>query len=167
MKRFLLYITFLFAVFTAAAQPPNDFPNPKKAEKIRALYVAYISQQLQFTPEEAQRFWPLHDQYQAEMQNINNSSLSELDRQQRMLNLKRNYQPKIDAILGRERSNNFYRLNDQFRDKLLEVRQHRQEMKAERKAEGGIIRENPGGGVFRRGNGQGGRRENMIPPKSN
>ena len=167
MKSFLLYISFLFTVFTATAQPPNDFQNPKKAEKIRALYVAYISQQLQFTPEEAQRFWPLHDQYQAEMQNINNSSLGELDRQQRMLDLKRSYQPRLEGIIGRDRSNNFYRLNDQFRDKLLEVRQHRQEMKAERKAEGGVLRQAPGAGGFRRGNGLGGRRENIMPPKSN
>ena len=157
MKRIFLYIIFIFTAFTAAAQPGDgDIQNPKRAEKIRALYVAYISQQLQFTPAEAQRFWPLHQQFESEMTAINNSNLADLDKQQRILDLKRKYQPQFEGVIGRDRANNFYKQNDQFRDKLIQVRQRRQEQKAEG------IRPNENG--FRKGGGLGIKRQNMLRP---
>ena len=166
MKSFLLYFFLIFTALNATAQPPADgFQNPKKQEKIQALYYAYITQKLQLTPDEAKQFWPLHEQYQREMIALNNNP-NDLDRQQGILNLKRKYQPIFEKVIGSERSNRFYRQNDEFRDKLT---QRLKEMRQERKAEkaDGVIRPGPGGGGFRRGNGLGGRRENMIPPKLN
>ena len=56
MKHLFTYIFLLFstAVF---AQPGGD---GKNQQKIQALYVAYISQELKLTEEEAQKFWPVH-----------------------------------------------------------------------------------------------------------
>ena len=124
MKKALLYICFILAGFTAAAQPGDD-QNPRRGEKIRALYIAYITQQQKFTPEEAKQFWPLHDQFENEMQAVNKSNLSDLDKEQRILDLKKKYQPMFGKIIGNDRSNNFYRQHDQFRNKLLEARQMR------------------------------------------
>ncbi len=153
MKRILLYFLFLLTAYSVTAQPPDNFQNSKR-EKIRALYVAYVSQQLQFTPDEAQRFWPVHEQFESEMMSINNSPLSDLDKQQRILDLKRRYQPSFERIIGPERSSRFFGVNDQFRNKLMEIRQHRQEMKAEGRTPG--MR----GDGMRRG---GMKRENMFP----
>lgn len=153
MKQFLLYISFALSAFSSYAQPGEDGPNPKKAEKIRALYVAYISQQLQFSPEEAEKFWPVHAQFESEMQTINRSGLSDLDKQQKILDVKKKYQPAFGRIIGAERSNGFYRQNDQFREKLTR-RLH--EMRQERNGGGGMKpREGIGGGGMRRKNGSG------------
>lgn len=132
MKKFILYISFVFAIFNASAQADvtGMEQNSKKEEKIKALYVAYISQQLSLTADEAQKFWPVHAQYEAELKNINQDNTAELDRQQAVLNVKKKYQGNFNRILGTERSNNFYRQDAEFRKKLVErlkqMRQQRQ-----------------------------------------
>lgn len=124
MKKFILYISFVMAVFSATAQvnveDGKGAPNPKKEEKIKALYTAYISQQLSLTPAEAEKFWPTHAQYQAELMAVNKSEKNELERQQGILNVKKKYQGNFNKILGAERSNTFYKQDDEFRKKLVE-----------------------------------------------
>ena len=41
----------------------------EKRAKDQALYVAYITQQLSLTEDEAQRFWPVHKQFDDEIKN--------------------------------------------------------------------------------------------------
>ena len=130
MKKFILYISFLFATFAASAQAGSEEGqiNPKKEEKIKALYVAYISQQLSLTPAEAEKFWPAHAQYEADLRAVNKENLNELDRQQAVLNVKKKYQGNFNKILGNERSNNFYRQDAEFRKKLVDrLKQMRQQ----------------------------------------
>ena len=133
MKKFILYLVLAFAVFSAKAQTEDlgvDVQNPKKEEKIKALYVAYISQQLSLTADEAQKFWPVHSQYDAELKSINASNVSELDRQQAVLNVKKKYQGNFSKILGNERSNSFYKQDGEFRKKMVErLKQIRQQRK--------------------------------------
>ena len=148
MKKFILYIPFVFAIFSASAQADMEGieQNPKKEEKIKALYVAYISQQLALTPDEAQKFWPVHAQYETELKNINQANAGELDRQQAVLNVKKKYQGNFSRILGNERSNNFYRQDGEFRKKLVErLKQMRQQRKMENNNNGGGARLQRGG----------------------
>ncbi len=130
MKKFILYIYFVVVAFGASAQTGDNArqDNPKKDEKIRALYVAYISQQLSLTPTEAEKFWPAHAQYEADLRDINKGNLNELDRQQAVLNVKKKYEGNFNKILGSERSNSFYRQDAEFRKKLTDrLKQMRQQ----------------------------------------
>ena len=130
MKKFILYISFVFAAFAATAQAgvEDGQVNQKKEEKIKALYIAYISQQLSLTPTEAEKFWPAHAQYEADLRVINKGELNELDRQQSVLNVKKKYQNNFNKIIGNERSNNFYRQDAEFRKKLVDrLKQMRQQ----------------------------------------
>ena len=140
MKKFILYISFLFAVFNVVAQSPTDDQemNPKKEEKIKALYVAYITQQLQLTPDEAQKFWPMHAQYEADLRAVNNSSSNELDKQQAVLNVKKKYQSSFTKILGNDRSNNFYRQDGEFRKKLVERLKQMRQQRQQNPGQGGM-----------------------------
>lgn len=161
MKRILLYFFFILTAFSAAAQPPEGDPGVRR-QRIKALYIAYVQQQLNFSPDEAQRFWPIHDQYESEVMTINRSNLNELDRQQRLLDVKRRYQPQFERVIGNERANRFYPVSDRFIDKLTDrFKEMRQERKAE-KMEGGFR------GGMRNGGGMrgGGKRENMLLPKN-
>ena len=57
MKKNLLILTLLLGSFSAVkAQNDQPVDETKKQEKIKALYVAYISQQLELNPEEAQKW---------------------------------------------------------------------------------------------------------------
>lgn len=123
MKKHLLILIFLFSGFSMAfAQEPGD---ENRQEKIQALYVAYVTQQLQLTPDEAQKFWPLHTQFENELKAVNNN-LPELDKQQARLNIKKKYQDGFNKILGTNRCERFYGLGDAFRKKLAERIQKRQ-----------------------------------------
>jgi hypothetical protein len=137
----------VFAAFTATAQVPDmdEQTNAKKEKDIEALYVAYVSKQLQLTPEEAQKFWPIHSQYNAELKALNKSNLSEIEREQAVLNIKKKYVSNFNRVLGNERCNNFYRQDAAFRDRLKnrlkEIRQQRR-MENQNQQGGGIRRKN-------------------------
>lgn len=117
MKKYLLILTLLLGSFSMAFAQETD--DATRQEKIQALYVAYVTQQLQLTPEEAQKFWPLHTQFENELKAVKND-LPELDKQQARLNIKKKYQDGFNKILGSSRCERFYGLGDAFRKKLVE-----------------------------------------------
>ena len=120
MKRLLLILThFMGNYFVAFAQENQNDGELTRQKKIEALYVAYVTQQLQLTPEEAQKFWPVHTQFTAELKAIN-KNLAELDKQQARLDIKKRYQDNFNKILGTGRCDRFFRLESEFRKKLLD-----------------------------------------------
>jgi Skp family chaperone for outer membrane proteins len=116
MKKIVLILTVLLSSFSFAFAQEEDLT---RQEKIQALYVAYVTQQLQLTPDEAQKFWPLHTQFEADLKNIKRD-LPELDKQQARLDIKKKYQDGFIKIVGPARSERFYRMRDEFRRKLIE-----------------------------------------------
>ena len=120
MKKYLLIVTFLFGSFSMAfAQENQAGDDLTKQEKIKSLYVAYVTQQLQLTPEEAQKFWPVHTQFENELKAIN-KDLPELPKEQARLDIKKKYQDNFVKILGGNRCERFFRMNDEFKRKLRE-----------------------------------------------
>lgn len=116
MKKFLLTIS-IFICFISHAQAQ---PGPaKREEKIQALYIAYLTQQLKFTEDEAQKFWPVHAQYDNEIKAVR-EDLNELDRQQATLNVKKKYQDRFIKILGADRANDFFKTDAEFRKRMIE-----------------------------------------------
>jgi hypothetical protein len=145
MQKIILYFIFIMAVFSTNAQnvepAVDEQPNPQKAEKIKALYVAYITQQLNLTPDDAQKFWPVHAQYEAEIKTANQGNADELARQQNVLNIKKKYQGNFSKVLGADRCNNFYRHDGEFRKKIFDrLKQMRQQRMREKNNEGGMRR---------------------------
>ena len=128
MKRFLFIIAIMAGSLFAKAQDAGDTEG-KQQEKLQALYVAYITQQLNLTTDEAQKFWPVHADFDRELKAIN-PDMAELDRQQTALNIKKKYQDKFSKILGAGRTDTFFKKDIIFRDKLAErlrkMRQNRQ-----------------------------------------
>ena len=58
MKRFLLFTILVFAVLFVSAQ---------NGEPSEALKIAYITNRLNLSPEEAQKFWPIYNNYSVEL----------------------------------------------------------------------------------------------------
>lgn len=56
--KFILPVLILFVTSISFAQGFKD-----RKEKVKALKVAYISEQLDLTSEEAQKFWPIYNTY--------------------------------------------------------------------------------------------------------
>ena len=120
MKKFLFTITLLVSgLFVAKAQDGQPGDENLKQEKIQALYVAYITQQLQLTPDEAQKFWPVHTQFTNELKAVK-PELGQLEREQTILNIKKKYQDNFNRVLGPKRCERFFKMDGEFKRKLLE-----------------------------------------------
>ena len=122
MKKFLaIAIILMSCVAIAKAQDVQQQPadDNQRQEKIQALYVAYVTKQLDLTPEDAQKFWPVHTQFTNELKSVK-QDLPELEKQQTILNIKKKYQDSFSKILGPNRCEHFFRLRDDFNKKLLE-----------------------------------------------
>jgi hypothetical protein len=120
MKKYILILTLLlgnfFVAFAQETQPAEDLKNQ---ERIKALYVAYVSRQLEFTPEEAQKFWPVHTQFENDLKGVKNN-LPELDKQQARLDIKKKYQENFNRIIGINRCERFFRMDGEFKRKLMD-----------------------------------------------
>lgn len=65
MKKFFALTLCLFASVLLFAQPqgkPNEDQRKKDWERLQAEKIAFITQELDLTPEEAQVFWPVYNQ---------------------------------------------------------------------------------------------------------
>jgi len=130
MKHILLFITLLTGGFSFAYAQGDEPDAGKRAEKIQALYAAYMTQQLNLSEEEAQKFWPLHKQFDNDIKAID-QNIPELDRQQAILDVKKRYQDRFTRILGNNRTDAFFRKDMEFRKKLVDtIRNRRQQNNA-------------------------------------
>ncbi len=133
MKRLLLITAILLGshTITRAQTELPEGDNGVKMEKIQALYVAYITKELNLTADDAQKFWPVHAEFEKDLKGVK-QDLPELERQQKILDIKKRYQDKFSRVLGSGRTENFFRKDGEFRRKLIErlkkMRQNRQNM---------------------------------------
>ena len=105
---------------TVTAQTPQDPDAAKQQEKLQSLYVAFITQKLELTPVEAQAFWPVHNAFDKEVKGVD-MNLPELEREQKILDIKKRYEPQFNKILGNPaRVDKLFKLNGEFRKKLIE-----------------------------------------------
>ncbi|MBL4625634.1 MAG: hypothetical protein JKY42_10920, partial [Flavobacteriales bacterium] len=70
-KTIALSIAFLFSGLWALAQHPQGPPPNKEAyEKMRAHKIAYITEKLNLTPDEAQVFWPVYNELETKLHDL-------------------------------------------------------------------------------------------------
>lgn len=142
MKRlFLFMLSCCLGMLSVYAQPNSDSTKRRGEQKIKALYIAYMSQELKLTEEEAQKFWPVHRQFDSEMRELHKQQLNdELEREEQSLAIKKKYRDKFNKVLGNERTQDFFKKDAEFRLRLLE------KMKSFRQAQ------QKGGGMHRKRN---------------
>jgi Skp family chaperone for outer membrane proteins len=130
-------ITLLILLVTTAS-----FAQKSKHEKIKALKVAFITEQLDLTPKEAQTFWPIYNVYEDKMYEIHAAertllrtirtdwdTLSEADAQSAITNIRKAEQQKMAAketLVSQLRTTLSYkktlillRAEEEFKRKLL------------------------------------------------
>ncbi|MBX3253104.1 MAG: hypothetical protein KF862_03095 [Chitinophagaceae bacterium] len=110
-KLFLLFGFIKFATVVASAQEVN------RGERIRSLEIGYITKQLQLKPEEAEKFWPVFNKYRQELKVVaaDNSIKEELDRQQRVLDIRKKYKKEFTTILTADRAQQVFESEERFR----------------------------------------------------
>lgn len=117
MKKYLLIIITIFGTVSfTMAQKGNGH------EKIQALKVAFITQKLHLTPSEAEKFWPVYNQYDNEIMKLRASKRDGdvLDNEQKLLDIRKKYKPSFEKILGPIRLNDLYNAERDFRKVLIQ-----------------------------------------------
>ena len=123
MKPLFTIIIMLFSVAgTAIAQQQQ--PDPKQEEKIQTLEIAFISRKLNLTTDEAQKFWPVYNEYKRDMRQVminqkNNPNKDVVDNDQRILDVRKKYRERFVGVIGQPRMNNFFQAEREFRGVLL------------------------------------------------
>lgn len=116
-KIYLIWIFVSMAVFARAQE--TELPSEKKQQDIEALKIAFISKELALTPEEAQKFWPVYNQYAKEFRSIVKDDEDVLDRDEKVLNLRKSYSGQFAKILGQQRMNRIFNAEGRFRQLLI------------------------------------------------
>jgi len=124
MKKIHIIIAFAFTTGFAMAQ--EDVPSEKKQQNIEALKIAFISKELALTPEEAQKFWPVYNQYSKELKSILRDEKDVLARDEKVLNLRKGYKDQFAKVLGQERMNGVFNSEGRFRQLLIKANMRNQ-----------------------------------------
>jgi len=122
MKKLIL-IAILIVVGFQGVRAQND--------RIKALKIAFITQRLQLTPAEAQRFWPVYDQYDNELNaaRLDDADPNVLDRDKRVLAIKEKYMGEFQRIIGPDKTNTLFNAENEFRSILIRRLQNRNQMR--------------------------------------
>jgi len=135
---------------TALAQPPKNGGQNRndRKEKLESMKVAFITQELDLTSQEAQQFWPVYNQFDDELDRLRKARRSamldakenfdgmsdadiaraidgELSFQQQELDLRKKYVAEFKKVLPMKKVAELMRAEQRFKMKLLQEYQNR------------------------------------------
>ena len=120
MKNFLLLFVFFFSAFSSTKA--QDVDKEKRTEKIQALKIAFITQKLDLTSEEAQKFWPVYNRYETDIKQVminNKLGGDAIDNEEKILNVKKRYKSDFLKVLGAPKTNTLFNAEREFRGVLM------------------------------------------------
>ena len=123
-----LYFLLAFISITGFASAQDEQPSEKKQANIEALKVAFITKELELTPDEAQKFWPVYNQYSKELKATRIANPDALERDEKVLNIRKSYKEQFTKILGPQRVNNLYNAEAKFNQLLFRAMRKQNQM---------------------------------------
>lgn len=132
MKTLRLTLVSLFFSFTAFSQvqrPGNPEARANELKKIQAMEMAFITKELNLSPEEAQKFWPVFNQYRNELRSISTEKKmnDHLEKQQKMLDIRKKYREDFSKVMNQDRANRVFGAEDEFKSLVRREFQKRQD----------------------------------------
>jgi hypothetical protein len=115
----LIFALSLGSLSIVNAQNDNRQP---KTEKVQALKIAFITQKLELTSDEAQRFWPVYNRYETEIVQVmtdNKLSGDAIDNEEKVLNVKKRYKSEFIKVIGQAKTNTLFNSEREFRGVLM------------------------------------------------
>ncbi|GAB4256184.1 MAG: transcriptional regulator [Vicingaceae bacterium] len=142
MKNLIVFLS-LIAITTTLSAQKKDPDRMKEKEEIEAMKVAFITQKINLTTQEAQLFWPIYNEYNNQkdelrkeqhqlmkkmMENKDNMSDEELEKnidqlhivlRQKELDIDKAYHQKFKEVLPIKKVAAFYKAEMDFKRELL------------------------------------------------
>ncbi len=112
---FLLFFLLLHGYF-CAAQDNNE----ETGKNLEAVRTAFITNHLKLSPQEAQKFWPVYNNYIQEIKKARKDYPNDVVAQQEaIVNVRKKYKTEFKNIVGSdERVNKTYTAEGEFRNML-------------------------------------------------
>ncbi|HTE32179.1 MAG TPA: hypothetical protein VK666_17485 [Chryseolinea sp.] len=149
--KYLMALGFALIMINSQAQDQDDdvppVQDPKVRNKIQAARIAYITDQLELTPEEAERFWPIYREFAEKRRGIRQELKvakqnpdpnktpeqhekdlvdKQFDVKQKELNLEKDYSVKLLKVISAQKLRTLPDAERRFRQIILEQIQRRQ-----------------------------------------
>ncbi|HMJ68114.1 MAG TPA: hypothetical protein VK508_04430 [Cyclobacteriaceae bacterium] len=142
-----LLLLFGFSVMAQQEEPEPPQIDPKAQEKINNLRIAYLTDKLSLTTDQAEKFWPIYREFAQERRRIttelrvaqggidkNNSDPKKqqalmdlsLNVKQRLLDLEKDYSGRMLKVITAQQILNLRRAEGEFRDLLQQRRLNQQ-----------------------------------------
>ncbi len=137
LKRLIIFLT----AFSLSANLYSQIGNEDRKEKIEAQKVAFITNKLNLTTEEAQQFWPVYNEYQQKRRELQNNKRTYMQNYMQSFNaseeeienyvdgfinvnikeaeLLKEYHNKYKTVLPIEKVIKLYQAENQFKHFLL------------------------------------------------
>ena len=117
-----------------------SYSQPARGERVRALRTAYITDRINLSSSQAERFWPIYNAYEAELRTTRQSFLKQyrgqnrhrseaearrfvddnLDYQEALVALKRKYQDDYLKVISANQLADLYAAEREFRQILIQ-----------------------------------------------
>src|SRR3954465_914974 len=115
-KSQLIMRKFLLILFLCIGSTYICNAQVKEKDDINTVKIAYITNQLNLTPEEAQKFWPIYNRYFSEVKKAQQDSPHDIVAfQEKLVNIRKKYKADFKGVLGTdERVNKVYTAEAKF-----------------------------------------------------
>jgi hypothetical protein len=90
----------------------------QNGNRLEALKIAYITKRLDLSPEEAQKFWPIYNQYAEELKRARQDAIrnnkSEIELDESLLNIRKKYSVQFGQAISPQKIDVFFKSEKQF-----------------------------------------------------
>jgi hypothetical protein len=136
MKAIFTLLVMLMLGFVSQAQSlkPDRDSRATEIKKIQAMEMAFITKELNLSPDEAQKFWPVFNQYRNDLKGIAGERKlgDHLEKQQKMLDIRKKYREDFTKVMSHERANKVFGAEEEFKSLVRREFQKRQSEKDQR-----------------------------------
>lgn len=115
MKKIILSTLFFLNIsYICFAQSEN------RKNRIEAIQIAYLTKEISLTPDEAQKFWPVYNEYQDDLVAARKETRQDVVLfEEKVLNVRKKYKNDFKKVLGTdERVNKVFMAEKSFREML-------------------------------------------------
>ncbi|MEP7278941.1 MAG: hypothetical protein ABI813_09885 [Bacteroidota bacterium] len=125
MKKYLLIVLLMLGVLWKSTAQVQE----RDGRRLEALKVAWLTKKLDLSPDEAQRFWPIYNNYTQEIRDIRQDqrqqNLPEIEVEEKILTVRKKYNVEFGKALSQEKVNTFFRSEKDFGNEIRKELQQR------------------------------------------
>ena len=109
-------------------------------EKVESMRIAFLTNRLDLTPDESRQFWTIYNNYRHDLSRLRRSFYPnddgtdphldadrQLEFEQKKLDLKKQYKPQLEQVLGKAKLNKLVSAEEDFKRLLMQTMRNRRQ----------------------------------------